>query len=293
MNIVKPIEYLSYTSLEQYIACPYSFYLQRMSGSVLPQIEQTEQMAVGNAFDSYIKAAISTKIHGVENRQLFANLIKTINKENQHVIPEGVKLYEMYIKRGLLEQLYREGLADVEIDKKFTFPNGVRIYIKPDACYKDNRPHDWKVSGFKSARAFSPKPGYREYYMPEGGIKCSEDCRYMEDSNEDWAKQLCLYYWGITEDPTPRNFTGSIDQLIYTPKGLGFARYRSPISLPFQERYWNTLCDAWKNLSEGNIPLPVPNKFKCEPYRNPRPCTLTCEEYQKMLTDPVMRGIYG
>lgn len=291
LEVLKPLEYISYTSLSQWEACQHSFYQQRLSGLTLPGIEQTPQMAVGNAFDSFIKAEISRRIHKGDDAVLFAKLIQTMDNKHASLIPIGKNTYEAYVKTGFLDNLLREGLDNVEIDKKVTLPNGVRVYIKPDAV-KGDIPHDWKTSGYGATRNYSPKPGYDLYISPYGDVKTG-DPMYMEHVNEDWAKQLCLYYWGLTEDVTPRKFNGSIDLILYTPKGLSYARYRNPISVGFQEGYLKVLENCWRACQEGEFEPPIPNKFKCEPYHNPRPCTLTCKAYEEMLADPVMRGIYG
>jgi len=261
-----------------------------MSGIKIPKHPQTPQMAVGSAFDSFIKAEIA-RLLGKPNR--LSELIKTV--DNWEYVKIGNEICQEYIRQGCLKTLMDEGLTEIEIKGEDGLCHGILpgtdipVAGIPDAAFSDGTPVDWKVSGYKS-RKRSPTQGYTrlihnnfnrgrhdKYYQP------------MHKINERWALQLIFYNW-MLKQPV-RKYTGAIEEIIIKDDKLYFGSFRNHIDPTYAMDIRNKVMNKWNRLAKGEIDTPKPSVYLCEPYGTPRTCTLACTYYLELFDDPIMRAV--
>lgn len=318
LEVIKPLEYLSPSSIGRILECPYSEYLLRCAGYQLPQMPQTEQMAIGSAFDAFVKAEIS-RLLGKEVK-LAQLLESSVSKDNKHIIRYAHDLFNIYNYYGCVKQLMDEGIEDIELDIKKTVGGekvsgtdfnlgGVPLFGKPDAMLSNNRPIDWKVNGWNSKTGQSPKPAYQRAL--EIKIKTNDQGEIISHTNagdkgrhnnyplpmeyidDKWALQLLVYYWlgskiEITEDTLCPKEVG-IEQIAIRPNTICLVRYRTTISKDFAKKIYDTVKKIWTMFETGEFPEPQPSFQTCEPYNNPKVCTMVCEAYKNKLGNEMER----
>lgn len=273
-------------------------------------------MAVGSAFDSFVKAELAHLLgkHS-EQKVLLAQLLKTVDDRNSDCIIVGKKLFEEYNYQGCVRRLMDDGLTDIELESQRDILGkevqgtektigAVPVFCKPDAKMVFARrqiyttkvffdagieaPIDWKVTGAFSQSGGSPKPGYLRSY--KNGCDNGRHERYgipLEDIDQYWATQLTFYNWVLnnTEGPLP----AAIEQVVVAPDSVRFVSYRTYISHEYANGIRHRLVDFWERLHSGQIKDPVPSLWTCEPFGNPRPCTVVCSAYKKTLGNPMER----
>lgn len=217
---------------------------------VEPQNRDFALQAGKHCFDIYMKSGA------------LADLMVDINRGI------GKPKFELEIK-GVVNG-YREGVTKETAE-------GVVFLGKPDLFFINKEgAHvilDWKVSGYVSRYNTSPMQGYtrlREItaltgmpvfkgchkdaiVMPFNGIMINH-AGYLEEFNEDWARQLAIYSWLLGIE-VGTEFICAVDQLVCNNKGNFFdpkdyskyrpeiriAEHRLKISKDFQ---WKTFAQA-------------------------------------------------
>ena len=105
-------EYLSPTSINLYYKDPEEFYIRYLSEFKPPRPPQTQPMAIGSAFDAFVKSYLHEKLFGkgkdprFEPRTLFE-----VQVEPQHhswAWRHGEKAFEFYRQSGALADLLIE-----------------------------------------------------------------------------------------------------------------------------------------------------------------------------------------
>ena len=161
---------------------------------------------------------------------------------------------------------------------------GVPVLGKPDLYFvSEADAHiivDWKVNGYCAKNGKSPAPGYvwcRDGWDPElykrsrshdtrhkdchpmfiGGLEINI-ADFMENIDENWARQLCIYAWLLGEE-VGSNFIICIDQLACQPgDSEGFAKirvasHRMRASREFQLGLIMNIYEVWAALRSGHI----------------------------------------
>lgn len=250
MNRRKP-EYLSPSSLACFKLDQREYYLRYIAPVKLPKYPQTEAMAVGSAFDAYIKNHLHTSLFGDNDPKFKLDSIFEAQVESQHrdtckVV--GKYLFDKYIESGALADMmidlnkavdeprfeleikgtisgYREGVTKKEM--------GVPILGKPDIRFINSEGGhvvwDWKVNGWYSKSNTSPLAGYimdrqqvgdSDWYRKGAHKDCffkdvhgmSINCNYLELYNKDWASQLATYGW-LMGEPVGKEIIIGVDQI--------------------------------------------------------------------------------
>jgi hypothetical protein len=176
-------EYLSPTSLALFRKDTTEFYLNYLSDNRPPRIPQNQPMSIGSAFDAYVKSYLHTALFGVGNdprygfESLFEAQVEPHNRDWAR--DHGQYVFNQYKSAGALADLMTE-LRGAQGEPRFEFEakgavNGYRepavkrlgevvLMGKPDCHFINNQgAHvilDWKVNGYCSPSAHSPKPGY-------------------------------------------------------------------------------------------------------------------------------------
>ena len=307
LPLLKSINYFSPTSYQQACACEYSFYRERHSETPYIRLPQTKPMAVGYAFESFVKAELAFVLGKSNDRKnTLAKLLENVEEHNLECIAIGHDLFDKYQFWGCFDRLVKDGLHDIELSIHQTVQgelvagkegevSGVPIFGKPDATMLnrgDNSliPTDWKVNGHGSATGQSPKPGYIRCFVDgqDKGQHITYGIATLEQINREWAIQLLFYNW-MLGNKSP--FFGAIEQVAIRGNTVAFTSYRARISDDFIQEHLSRLIDLWGRFNKGQFAEPEPGQWKCEPYGFPRVCTVTCEAYARTLGDPGIRGV--
>lgn len=281
---MRTLSYLSPTSLSIYNDDKVKFYLLYLADTKTPRDQQTEPMAIGSAFDAYVKSFLHERLFGKDPkfdlRTLFETQVETHNRTKAW--DAGKYVFDTYKASGALTDLM------VELDASVTTPRfefdlmgivghqlgDVPFLGKPDLFYTNKEGarviHDWKVNGFYSRNGASPVQGYtklRTIGQPYKAHKNAMPMRWkgltlnmaqtLDMVKVDWAQQLAIYMWLCGEDVGTEDCAGSIDQIVCTPGSkvfpdLRFAEHRSKISKSFQLDVFNKARDAWMCITSGH-----------------------------------------
>lgn len=261
--------FISPSSLSKWKKDRREWILQYASFTKLPKIQQTKPMALGSAFDAFAKGFLEEKFLGLLGRDEYY-LSKQVEIDDPSVVQDASNLFEAY-KRNSLPNLVAEMMlasGKPKFEESVTWDTGYRGLVlmgKPDLFFMIDQGInviiDWKVSGYYSKTAPSPKKGYIKI-MPEGkshkntypedyhGITI-DGVHRMEDIDEEWATQLTIYAW-ILGAPVGSEIIGGIEQLV---GNVRIASYRNKIGKEFQEKIWSELKSMWDEIVDGNIDI--------------------------------------
>lgn len=212
------IKYLSPTSLTTFENSPDQFVMSYVIGT--PRPPQLKVMAVGSAFDAYVKGALAKDIAGTEGVTETLMQSQVIDAWRIEVNGYGKRLLAQYKSSGAYAKLLAEiGTPEsfgYEFNAKVTLDiDGVKVPIagKPDLFFRRQSTNeggminvilDWKVSGFLSKA--SPTAGYSRILDAKGNDKGPHrDCVVIRkhgfeigiggDIKPDWNTQITMYSW--------------------------------------------------------------------------------------------------
>lgn len=290
--------YLSPSSLALWESDREEFYLKHLAEHRPPKIAQTNYMAVGSAFDAYVKSALHEDIFGKGNDPKFefeAIFNDQVEEQNRDFgIKAGKYIFDCYRLAGtyadLLEDLGKSEFApqfEFRVDKTI---EGVPLMGKPDCRYiHESGAHiilDWKVNGFcskygstpykfysfirdgwnleaakPSRNCDRPHPGYSA--IVHNGVKIGR--HYLEDSCKDWADQLSIYAWMLDEPIGSEDVIVCIDQIVCKRREdqfplLRIANHRSRVSTAWQNQLVQRLTSCWKTIQSGYIFTDMPEE---------------------------------
>ena len=278
-------EYLSPTALKLYKENRDEYYLRYLADTRSPRDAQTQPMAIGSAFDAYVKSHIHEVLFGKERTKGSAYELHTILEkqvEKQHLMwarEHGAYVFAQYKASGALADLFLEldgaiGTPRFEFDIQGEVRGidktigGVVFMGKPD-CYFTNSLGcgvilDWKVNGYCSAWPTSPKPGY---ICIKPGYSMHPNCdrgpfkgmminvgTTLDRVDAEWAAQLSIYSWLCGEE-IGSDFITAIDQIVCNTKKLSlqwpelkFAQHRCCVSREFQETLFRDAKELWDSI---------------------------------------------
>lgn len=247
-------EYISPSGLSTFEYDRSEYYLKYCADIRPPRMPQTEPMAIGSAFDAYVKAHLAENIFGeVREGHSFEEMFEQ-QVEEQHrswAREHGKWVFDSYVKSGALADLMLELELAVE-EPRFefkvegivsfeTYIDGIKILGKPDLFFKTKHAHvihDWKVNGYFSKSGQSPKAGYvkvRDGWSIDYAKRSRnhnimhKDCqpmqvdgvtinvgKFFESVDKKWADQLTSYGWVLGE-PVGAPLVIGIEQLACSP----------------------------------------------------------------------------
>lgn len=211
-------------------------------------------MAVGSAFDAFVKKELGAEDH-------FDRQVEEHNREFARTA--GQKCFDAYVSSGAYRRLQR-GLGEA-VQMEFTARHDVRdvplsgkpdlVYLSPGGVYVI---HDWKVNGFMS-RA-SPVPGY--VWSSKHG-NCHKDAFPSMHGDvminlggrlrADWETQLCVYAW-TTYVEVGQEFIGAIDQLVCADgEVVTCCEHRVVIGPEVQEAVFERFRNLWEIVNSNWI----------------------------------------
>lgn len=283
--------YLSPTSLHLWERDREEFYRKYLADTKRPHIAQSNAMAVGSAFDAFVKCELHKALFGNDGggeydletlmeAQVDADCLPFAYRAGQHT-------FDRYKICGAYDELL-EDLQTSDSPPKFEFTlmdeiGGVPLIGKPDCWYTRNDIQvvlDWKVMGYCSRHTQSPKKLYR-YCRDTWGADAAKPTRggakahpkyveldhhghkigthWLEDVDKKWADQIAIYSWMLGVDVGDESMVTCIDQLACKPHPDGdeplirVAQHRCRISSFWQHSLLGRLQDCWNTVNSGHI----------------------------------------
>ena len=281
-------EFISPTSLHLWETDREAFYLKYLSGLRQPDKAQTLAMAVGSSFDAHVKSSLYYHIFGKYDEgytceelleaQVDVGIIDAATEAGKYV-------YDRYVISGayaeLLDWICRSGTAP---RFEFTLKGevaGVPLIGKPDAWFMHEGAHvvlDWKVNGYCSNSATSPKKFYQHCrdawdttqvkptrggdgphkgYVPMDFHGLQIGSHWLDDVDKSWADQLTIYSWMLGIPVGSETVVTCIDQIACKPAEplplLRVAQHRCRISSFWQHSLQSRLQDCWRTIQSGHI----------------------------------------
>lgn len=264
------------------------FFERYISPVRTPRQPQVNYMAVGSAFDAFVKSQIHSDIYGkaqtkgsqFDRQKLFESQVEEHIRDE--VWERAEFLFNQYRMTGsyadLMSEIHKSNYAPEMEFKVSTEVNGVPIMGYPDLRYiTKGGIHviaDFKVNGAFSNHGVSPLKGYKvarsikrngeikrethKDYVEEqlGDITISKHC--LGSFSRDWATQLTMYAWCLGETPGDENFVTRMEQIACRPTKSGdinvkIASHVSRISQNFQLEVMMRLCQCWQFVTVGHI----------------------------------------
>lgn len=265
--------YVSPTALDTFYTNREEYYNKYLSENRPPRTPQNQPMAIGSAFDAFVKTHLSQHVEGCEPfdlRELFETQVEEPMRE--WAWSNGKFVFEFYRRSGALASLM-DMLVKASMAPKFELTvqgkiDGVPILGKPDLYFvSEYGAHvilDWKVNGFCSTRNTSPMKGYAlmrdgfEYkihkdYQPVKFLGIDVNGTYTLDQlNDKWAAQQAIYAWLLGEK-IGGDFVICIEQITGCSTALRVATHRCLVSKEFQLELHDKLMRMWELITTGHI----------------------------------------
>lgn len=246
-------KYISPSSLKTFESNRQEFFLKYLADNRPERMPQTQPMAVGSAFDAYVKSHIYYSLFGnygsdnqYEKETIFESQVEPQNRDFGAVA--GKHVFEKYSYSGALSNMMLE-LNKAAGPPRFEFNiegvisgkcGDIPLLGKPDIFFINDQAArvvwDWKVNGYCGKTPTSPVKGYtkcidtwssleRKSSRNNGG--CHPECvlqdhlgikinvaMYMESCNAEWADQLAIYSWLLGEEIGSEQLIVGIDQIV-------------------------------------------------------------------------------
>jgi hypothetical protein len=264
------------------------FYLQYLADKRPPRFPQTQPMAVGSAFDAYIKSYFHEVLFGKGNdpqfalEKIFEDQVEEQNRD--WAWGAGKFCFEAYKTSGAMADLLLQ-LQQAKDEPRFEFTlqneiRGVEILGKPDVFFVHSSGTpiilDFKVNGFCSKHAVSPKRGYLKVRdgwvgkpsrnanaihkdamaMTHSGVIINI-AEFFETIYEEWAMQLSTYGW-LCGAELGSEFVCALDQLCCKPDEpdkpqIRIAEHRGLVSREYQLKLMARYSELWEIVHSNHI----------------------------------------
>lgn len=252
---MRKLTYLSPTGIALFLKDKTEYYLAYLADNRPEKTPQTPAMAVGSAFDAFVKSYLYKALFGekdirFDRMALFEAQVEPQNRDEVYRV--GEYLFDQYKKAGCLADLMLDLQSSVTepsfeieimgqvrgkrmgIDKQM----GIVPFLgKPDVIFTNKHGIrvivDWKVNGYYSRNGIAPARGYirmrdvTQNYGPHKdamiqawkGMKINI-AHNLETIDESWARQLAIYSWLFGEDVGTETCIAGIDQVACAPDSV-------------------------------------------------------------------------
>ena len=285
-------KYISPTSYSTFNDDRTLYYLRYLAENRLPRDPQTRPMAVGSAFDAFIKAYLYKNLIGSKDPAFKFEALFEAQVEEQNrdwAMENGRLVFGAYLKSGAPADLMATMSKSI-IEPRFEFivygviegqregvDNNISVPIhgRPDLFFINETGahviYDWKVNGYCSKSGISPAPGYiniRDGFVlkPSRNVnQAHKNCVIgmrdgiaintacsFEQVNDSWANQLTMYGWVLGEEVGTEIIIG-IDQLACRKDSIRVAEHRSYVSEDYQYKLRDGLVEMWNCIETGYI----------------------------------------
>jgi len=270
-------EYLSPTSVKLFYDDVELFYQRYLSDNKKARDPQTQPMAIGSAFDAFVKSYLHEKLFGkgadpkYDLRTLFESQVEESLWD--WAWRHGQRVFDQYKSNGCLADLMLE-LGQAIGPPRFEFDvrgemEGVPLLGKPDVFFLNKEGarviYDWKVNGYCAKALKSPMKGYLK--LRDGDkVKQHKDCvpflkngieinagMFLEQGDQGWASQLAIYGWLLGEAVGSDQLIVGIDQICGPASRLRFATHRCRISPDFQFALLENITNVWDAIINEHV----------------------------------------
>jgi hypothetical protein len=274
-------KYLSYSGMSLYFKDPESFYLRYLTENRPAREPQTAPMAVGSAFDAFVKSYLFERLVDRKDPQYTKETLFEAQVEaaiRDEAWKAGTEVFDFYKKCGALADLIldMEGcIGEPRFETEVTGQVGVTslfgtvpILGKPDIFFitKDGARiiFDWKVNGFYSNSAPSPKSGYLKMFpgltmhkdaIPHTHKGFTVNARHpLNLVDKEWASQLSTYAWVLGEQ-VGGDFITIIDQVVCNKhtRNHRVARHVAMVQDTFQYKVYEQYHTCWNAIATGHV----------------------------------------
>jgi hypothetical protein len=245
------VEKMSPTSFHLFEREREAYYTRYMSDHRPPRDPQSPAMAIGSAFDAFVKCSLHHHIFGNDGDGVY-DLKDLFNKQVENVEirdwawEAGEYAFNCYRTWGNYDELLEELLTSDE-DPRFEFElkgtiGGVPLVGKPDLWYKKTVQvvYDWKVNNYCSKGPASPKKFYKtcrdcwgsdRAKATRGGGQSRSHPKFIEmdhfghtigahwlhEVDQTWADQIGIYSWMLGVEVGDEDTIVGLDQLACKP----------------------------------------------------------------------------
>ncbi|MHB8108137.1 MAG: hypothetical protein ACYDH4_12035 [Candidatus Cryosericum sp.] len=280
---------LSYSSLTLWEKQPEEFYIKYLSNHAAPRLPQTPPMAVGSAFDGFVKSTLAYALYGCgmsaqfEFGTIFESQVEPQCRD--FALTAGKVAFKAYKLCGAYDDLLSLLRKSIE-PPRFEFTvnslvNGVPFTGKPDVRFvldlgQGRIPcvFDFKVRGYCGKGNTSPSKGYmtcldgfvgkpsrsqgkeHELFKAMDFRGLTINSGFMEFCNSEYSDQLTLYSWLLGENIGDENTVLGIEELCAkagTPPTLRYARHRGRVKADYQRKLAERVSTCWQAITSGHI----------------------------------------
>lgn len=278
-------DYLSPTSLTLFKKNREHYYIRYLCEARMPREAQTEPMAVGSAFDAFIKCHLhKVLVNKPDERFDVVKMFEAQVEQQRRQVAwrDGQQVMNRYTTCGALAELLSEmkdslgePRFEIEVRGNLTHKGRTVPFLgKPDVFFMNPAGGhiilDFKVNGYYSKWPVSPHKGYIRLFP---GLFQHQDCvqcdhygmkvnklYLLEDMNAEWAAQLSIYAWLCGVD-IGADFIAGIDQICCNTKKMidmttpemRVAQHRTLIGKDFQQSLFQDAADAWEVIMSDHI----------------------------------------
>jgi len=284
---------LSYSSMSLWEKNPEEFYLRYLAEHRPPRLPQEPPMAVGSAFDAYVKSTLAYALFGraMSSQFEFGAIFESQVEPQNHdfTLKAGKHVWRSYKLCGAYDDLLALLQKSVE-PPRFEFSVEGRIgdapfLGKPDLRFVPdlgNGPFhcifDWKVKGYCSKYGASPSKGYmicldgfnaekpsrshgKEHakFLAMDHKGMTINAGYLEFCNAEYADQLSLYGWLLGEQVGDENVVLGIEESVSKFMGKGnqprlrYARHRARVKAEYQRKLFDRVQRCWTAITGGHV----------------------------------------
>lgn len=272
---------------------PEEFYLRYLADHRPPRLPQEPPMAVGSAFDAYVKSTLAYDLFGtampadLEFSPIFEAQVEPQNRD--FGLKAGKHVWKSYKFCGAYDDLLALLQKSVEPPRfEFTLTGkiGEAPFLgKPDLHFTPDLGHgpfhctfDWKVKGYCSKYGASPSKGYgtcldcfvaekpsRSHGKEHAKFLAMDfhgmaiNSGYLEFCNTEYADQLTLYGWLLGEKVGDENVVVGIEEVVAKFMGEGqtprlrYARHRARVKGEYQKALFKRVQRCWKAVASGHV----------------------------------------
>jgi hypothetical protein len=274
-------KYLSPTSLGLFYHDREQFFYNYLCDLRSARPPQTDAMAVGSAFDAFVKSHLYKLLVGKGNptfefETIFEAQVEPHNRDEAR--RAGQETFDAYKHHGALADLMLDLNGCVGEPKFETTIEGivehqigaVPFLGKPDIFFVTKKGarviFDWKVNGYYSNTPPSPKPGYlnklpgrdmhKSCLLSEiNGFRINHNSP-LETVDPSWANQTSIYAWLLGE-AVGEKFITAIDQICVnkrnSPRTFTVAQHRTYVTEGHQQNLFESAVRAWMQIQQGHI----------------------------------------
>ena len=248
-------------------------------------------MAVGSAFDAYVKAALNYVLYGTavspkfEFGEIFESQVEPQNRD--FALKAGKHVFRAYKLTGLSTNCFlcsdnpssrrdsssrSMGHCRCSLHRKAGLPLRARLWAGSDPLHPGLESSGlllevccqpveglYALPGRLPEREAEQESHNTEHtnFLEYNHRGLTVNAGYMEHCNDEYADQLCLYGWLLGEKPSDENVVGMIEEIVSKPANptplLRVANHRARVKADYQQKLLERVGRCWQAITTGNV----------------------------------------